>query len=90
MSNLKKLQEQLGQLMLEQSESLSQRTFLGINEGDLKREDERLRRIREPSAALLKAMHHRHSSDRDPSLTHQCEHCEQAAKRALNGESDDR
>jgi hypothetical protein len=86
MSNLEKLQEQLSQLMLEQSESLSHRTFLGINEEELKREDERIRRIRELSAALLKAMHHRHSPDGGASPSHHCEYCEKAARRALEGE----
>ncbi len=72
--------------MLDQSESLSQRTFLGINEDELKKEDERIRRIRELSAALLNAMHHRHSPGKDASSSHECEYCEKAARRALEGE----
>jgi hypothetical protein len=86
MSYLEKLKKQLHQIMLEQSESLSQRTFLGINDEELHREEQRIRRIRELSAAFLKALHHRHSPDGDASLSHQCEYCEKAARLALNGE----
>jgi hypothetical protein len=54
---LEELREELSQLMLEQVKSLKAQTFGGLSEEELRKQDERLKRIREVSAdfvAILK------------------------------------
>jgi hypothetical protein len=79
MPTLEKLQDQLKQLMLEQSESFNRRTFLGMNEEDIKGEEQRIRLIRELSAEFLKALHHSLANG-DALKSHECGHCDTAAK----------
>jgi hypothetical protein len=55
-SKNEKLRDELERLMREQIESLQKQTFLGITEEELEREKERLKRIREVSAAFLEAL----------------------------------
>jgi hypothetical protein len=55
-SKNEKLRDELEQLMREQIESLQKQTFLGITEEELEHERERLKRIREVSAAFLAAL----------------------------------
>jgi hypothetical protein len=50
---LEELREELSQLMLEQVKSLKAQTFGGLSEEELRRQDERLNRIREVSADFL-------------------------------------
>jgi hypothetical protein len=50
------LREELGRLMEEQMESLRRQTFLGLDAVELRRQEERLRRIREVSADFLAAL----------------------------------
>jgi hypothetical protein len=50
------LREELSRLMEEQIESLKKQTFLGLDEPELRRQEERLKRIREVSAAFLAAL----------------------------------
>jgi hypothetical protein len=47
------LREELSQLMLEQIKSLKAQTFGGLSEEELRKQDERLNRIREVSADFL-------------------------------------
>jgi hypothetical protein len=50
------LREELGRLMEEQMESLKRQTFLGLDKVELRRQEERLKRIREVSADFLAAL----------------------------------
>jgi hypothetical protein len=50
------LREELGRLMEEQMESLKRQTFLGLDDVELRRQEERLKRIREVSADFLAAL----------------------------------
>jgi hypothetical protein len=50
---LEELREELSRLMREQVKSLKAQTFGGLGEEELRREDERLKRIREVSADFL-------------------------------------
>jgi len=50
------LREELGRLMEEQMESLKKQTFLGLDHTELRREEARLKRIREVSADFLAAL----------------------------------
>jgi len=53
---LQELRDELRRLMDEQVESLKAQTFGGISEEELRKEDDRLNRIREVSADLLLAL----------------------------------
>jgi hypothetical protein len=50
------LREELGRLMEEQMESLKRQTYLGLDKVELRRQEERLKRIREVSADFLAAL----------------------------------
>jgi hypothetical protein len=50
------LREELSRLMEEQVESLKKQTFLGLDHADLRKEEARLKRIREVSAEFLAAL----------------------------------
>jgi hypothetical protein len=50
---LEELREELSRLMREQVKSLKAQTFGGLEEEELRKEDERLKRIREVSADFL-------------------------------------
>jgi hypothetical protein len=54
--SVEKLSAELERLMREQIESLASQTFLGITSEELRREKERLQRIREVSADFLEAL----------------------------------
>jgi hypothetical protein len=54
--HLQELRDELRRLMEEQVESLKAQTFGGISEEELRKEDDRLNRIREVSADLLLAL----------------------------------
>ena len=53
---LEKLREELQRLMLEQVESLKAETFAGASKEEKRKQDERLKHIREVSSALLSAL----------------------------------
>jgi hypothetical protein len=53
---LKEMRDELRRLMLEQVEGLKAQTYGGLNEQQLREEDERLKRIREVSADYLAAL----------------------------------
>jgi hypothetical protein len=53
---LQELRDELQQLMLEQVESLKKQTFGGLSAEDMRKQDERLKRIREVSAELMSAL----------------------------------
>jgi hypothetical protein len=53
MSRTVGLQEELRQLLHEQSESSQRQTFLGINQTELNKQEQRMRRIRELFAEFL-------------------------------------
>ena len=55
-SGIEELREELTKLMLEQIESLKERTFGGINKEASREEEARLKRIREVSADFLAAL----------------------------------
>ncbi len=55
-AGVEKLSAELERLMREQIESLASQTFLGITPEELRREKERLQRIREVSADFLEAL----------------------------------
>ena len=57
--SLKEIREELERLMLEQVASLKAQTFGGLNEEELRQQDERLNRIRELSADYLSALKNR-------------------------------
>jgi len=52
----KEISEELYRLMLEQMESLRKETFLGLTPKEVRRQQERLQRIREVSADFLAAL----------------------------------
>lgn len=54
--NAAELRDELHRLMTEQIESLQKQTFTGLDETDLKREEARLKHIREVSADFLMAL----------------------------------
>ena len=54
--NVERLRDELTRLMLEHIESMKTRTFLGIGPEDVRREKQRLQRIREVSADFLEAL----------------------------------
>jgi hypothetical protein len=54
--SVEKLRDELTRLMLEHIESMKTRTFLGIGPEEVRREKERLQRIREVSADFLEAL----------------------------------
>jgi hypothetical protein len=53
---LEQMRDELRRLMLAQVESLKAQTYGGLNEQQLREEDERLKRIREVSADYLAAL----------------------------------
>jgi hypothetical protein len=53
---LEKLRQELQRLMLEQVESLQDETFAGASREEKRKQDERLKHIREVSAELLSAL----------------------------------
>jgi hypothetical protein len=54
--SLEELRGELNRLMLEHIESVNAETFLGSDDEDLQRQEQRLKRIREVSAELLLAL----------------------------------
>ena len=54
--SLEEIRDELERLMLEQVESLKTQTFGGLSQEELRKQDERLKRIREVSAAFLSAL----------------------------------
>jgi hypothetical protein len=80
MNRLMQLQEELRQLTLEQSESLQQQTFLGINQRELDTQEQRMRRIRELFADFIEVLHD-NSLSSEMLHSHDCPHC-LAAKRS--------
>jgi hypothetical protein len=52
-ARLKEIRDELERLMTEQIESLRTQTFGGLSEEEVRRQDERLHRIRELSADFL-------------------------------------
>ena len=80
MSRSLELQEELRQLLHEQSESSQQQTFLGINQRDLDRQEQRMRRIRELFADFIAVLHD-NSLSSDMLHSQDCPHC-LAAKRS--------
>jgi hypothetical protein len=52
----KEIMKELSRLMLEQVESLKHETFMGISPDELRRQEGRLKRIRELSADYLAAL----------------------------------
>lgn len=55
-SNAEELRSQLNRLLMEEIESLKKQTFGGLNEEELREQEERLKRIRELSADYLAAL----------------------------------
>jgi hypothetical protein len=55
-SNAEELRDQLNRLLMEEIESLKKQTFGGLNEEELREQEERLKRIRELSADYLAAL----------------------------------
>jgi len=53
---VQELRDELQRLMLEQIESLQAQTFGGLNAEELRKQEERLKRIREVSADLMSAL----------------------------------
>src|SRR5438477_5615266 len=58
-SEAKKIRDELNHLMEELVESLKRQTFLGFDESEFHRQEERIKRIREVSADFLAAMKER-------------------------------
>ena len=54
--SLEEIRDELERLMLEQVESLKAQTFGGLSQEELRKQDDRLKRIREVSAAFLAAL----------------------------------
>ena len=54
--SLEEIRDELERLMLEQVESLKTQTFGGLSQEELRKQDERLKRIREVSADFLSAL----------------------------------
>ena len=50
------ISEELNRLMLEQIESLRKETFVGMTPDEMRRQEERLKRIRQVSADFLAAL----------------------------------
>jgi hypothetical protein len=57
--SLEEIRDELERLMLEQVESLKTQTFGGLSQEELRKQDERLKRIREVSADFLSALKNR-------------------------------
>jgi hypothetical protein len=55
-SNAEELRIQLNRLLMEEIESLKKQTFGGLNEEELREQEQRLKRIRELSADYLAAL----------------------------------
>ena len=55
-SNAEELRNQLNRLLMEEIESLKKQTFGGLNEEELREQEQRLKRIRELSADYLAAL----------------------------------
>ena len=55
-SNARELRDELNRLMMEQIESLKKQTFIGLDDKELRQQEERLKRIREISADFLAAL----------------------------------
>jgi hypothetical protein len=53
---VQELRDELQRLMLEQVESLQAQTFGGLTADELRKQDDRLKRIREVSAELMSAL----------------------------------
>jgi hypothetical protein len=53
---VQELRDELQRLMLEQSESLQAQTFGGVSAEEMRKQDERLKHIREVSAELMSAL----------------------------------
>ena len=53
---MQELRDELQRLMLEQVESLKKQTFGGLGAEDMRKQDERLKHIREVSAELMSAL----------------------------------
>ena len=86
MSRSIEMQEELRLLLDEQSQSSQQQTFLGINQTELGKQEQRMRRIRELFADFLALLHDNTlSSD---THSHDCPHCS-AARSSLSGETMD-
>ena len=62
--SLEEIRDELERLMLEQVESLKAQTFGGLSQEELRKQDERLKRIRELSADYLAAVKKSRSMDR--------------------------
>jgi hypothetical protein len=82
MSRTVELQEELRKLMLAQSESLQQQTFLGINERELNQQEQRIRHIRELFGDLL-ALLHDNSLSSDMLHSDECPHCSAANRSSV-------
>ncbi len=54
--SLEEIRDELERLMMEQIESLRGQTFGGLSQEELRKQDERLKRIREVSADFLSAL----------------------------------
>ena len=54
--SLQQLRDELQRLMLEQVESLKTQTFGGLSAEEMRKQDERLKQIREVSAELMSAL----------------------------------
>ncbi len=54
--SLEEIRDELERLMMEQIESLKGQTFGGLSQEELRKQDERLKRIREVSADFLSAL----------------------------------
>jgi hypothetical protein len=54
--SLEEIRDELERLMLEQVESLKAQTFGGLSQEELRKQDKRLKRIREVSADFLSAL----------------------------------
>jgi len=52
----KELSDELNRLMMEQIESVKKQTFVGLDEKELRQQEDRLKRIREISADFLAAL----------------------------------
>jgi hypothetical protein len=55
-TNAEELRDQLNRLLMEEIESLKKQTFGGLNEEELREQEQRLKRIRELSADYLAAL----------------------------------
>jgi hypothetical protein len=88
MSHLLQLQEELRQLLDEQSESLKRETFLGITQTELKKEEQRMRRIRELFANFIAVLHD-NSLSSDMLHSHDYPHCSAAKQSSHSGEAMD-